>query len=368
MNMPTAQGLSLSLNGNAISNLTYLNGQLTSNINLLPGANVFVLSASNACGNTTETFAINYLPCALPIVSISGSVPNNSSTQDGSLTLNAAITNYDSQTLVIITKNGTVISGYTNNNGQLSGTINLPLGTTTITVSATKPCGTDLQTYVVTRCKAPTVSLNMPNTIYTSVQTSTYFIQLNLANVDNISMVNTTQNGSPITGLTLSNTILGGQVTLQPGLNTFIISVTTNCGVASATFQLNYLQESITPPNGQGNGSDNNGQKETNENKNEKPVTPEPVKPVTPKPVTPEPVKPVTPAPVKPVTPAPVKPVTPEPVKPVTPEPVKPVTPKPVKPVTPAPVKPVVPAPVKPVVPDPPVPVEKKPEEKGGGK
>jgi hypothetical protein len=205
----------------------------------------------------------------------------------------------------------------------------------------------------------------------TSVQTSTYFIQLNLANVDNISMVNTTQNGSPITSLTLSNTILGGQVTLQPGLNTFIISVNTNCGVASATFQLNYLQESITPPNGQGNGSDNNGQKETNENKNEKPVTPEPVKPVTPKPVTPvtpEPVKPVTPAPVKPVTPAPVKPVTPEPVKPVTPEPVKPVTPKPVKPVTPAPVKPVVPAPVKPVVPDPPVPVEKKPEEKGGGK
>ena len=331
MNMATAQGISLSLNGNAISNFNYLNGQLTCNINLLPGSNVFVLSASNACGNTTETFTLSYLPCTLPVVSISGSIPNNSSTQDGSLALVASITNYDNQTLVEITKNGTVISGYTNNNGQLSGTINLPLGTTTITVSATKACGTDLQTYVVTRCKAPTVTLNMPNAMNTSVQSSTYFIQLNLANVDNISMVNATQNGSPITTLTLSNTILGGQVTLQPGLNTFIISVNTNCGVASVTFQLSYTQESITPPNGQGNGSDNNGQKGSDQNKNEKPVAPAPVKPVAP-------------APVKPVAPAPVKPA-------------------PVKPVKPAP-----PKPVKPVVPDPPVPVEKKPEEKGGGK
>ena len=366
MNMATAQGISLSLNGNAISNFNYLNGQLTCNINLLPGSNVFVLSASNACGNTTETFTLSYLPCTSPVVSISGSIPNNSSTQDGSLALVASITNYDNQTLVEITKNGTVISGYTNNNGQLSGTINLPLGTTTITVSATKACGTDLQTYVVTRCKAPTVTLNMPNAISTSVQSSTYFIQLNLANVDNISMVSATQNGSPITSLTLSNTILGGQVTLQPGLNTFIISVNTNCGVASATFQLNYSQESITPPNGQGNGSDNNGQKGSNENKNEKPVTPAPAKPVTPapaKPVTPAPAKPVTPAPAKPVTPAPAKPVTPAPAKPVTPAPAKPVTPAPDKPITPAPAKP-----VKPIKATPTVPVEKKPEEKGSGK
>jgi large repetitive protein len=362
-NVSNSEAISLTLNGQNINNFSFNAGQVLASVTLQPGINTFYLSGRNACGNNNNISVVNYDACISPVVSIIGSVPNNSSTQDGSLTLNAAITNYDNQTLVVITKNGTVISGYTNNNGQLSGTINLPLGTTTITVSATKPCGTDLQTYVVTRCKAPTVSLNMPNTIYTSVQTSTYFIQLNLANVDNISMVNATQNGSPITSLTLSNTILGGQVSLQPGLNTFIISVNTNCGVASATFQLNYSQESITPPDGQGNGSDNNSQKGSDQNKNEKPVAPAPVKPVKPAPV-----KPVTPEPVKPVTPKPVKPVTPKPVKPVTPKPVKPVTPKPVKPVTPEPVKPVTPKPVKPVVPDPPVPVEKKPEEKGGGK
>jgi hypothetical protein len=159
-------------------------------------------------------------------------------------------------------------------------------------------------------------------------------------------MVNVTQNGIVLTNLTLSTTILGGQVTLQPGTNKFLVTVNTTCGIVTKSFEIFYSQQNngtIIPPKESGN----NGEEKSNE----------PITPVKPNPVTPEPVKP------KPVTPEPVKPnpVTPEPVKPkpVTP---KPVTPEPVKPKLATP-EPATPEPVKPI--KPPVPI---PKEKGGGK
>ena len=351
INMASAQGITLTFNGTPMNNFTYLNNELSANITLIPGENTFVLSALNACGNGTETFIIYYNQCDAPTVALSANLPNNSITEATSITLNASITNYTNQTVIQVTKNGNILSGYTNNNGQISGTINLQLGITTLIVTASNQCGQDTKTYVINRCKSPTISLITPNNNQTNSTTSNYFIQLNLANVDNINMVNVTQNGIVLTNLTLSTTILGGQVTLQPGTNKFLVTVNTTCGIVTKSFEIFYSQQNngtIIPPNESGNNGD------------EKSI--EPITPVKPNPVTPEPVKP------KPVTPEPVKPnpVSPEPVKPkpVTPEPVKPnpVTPEPVKPkpITPEPVSP---EPVKPI--KPPVPI---PKEKGGGK
>ncbi|MCX6191488.1 MAG: hypothetical protein NT109_04325 [Flavobacteriia bacterium] len=348
INMASSQGITLTFNGSPINNFTYLNNELSANINLIPGENTFVLSAINACGNGTETFIIYYNQCDAPIVTLTADLPNNSITEATNLTLNASIANYDNQTVIQVTKNGNILSGYTNNNGQISGTINLPLGITTLIVTASNQCGQDTKTYVINRCKAPTIALISPNNENSNASTSSSFIQLNLANVENINMVTVTQNGLALTNLTLSTTILGGAVTLQPGTNTFLVSVNTPCGMVTKTFVIFYTQQNngnIIPPKESGN----NG-----EEKSAEPITP--VKPVTPEPVKP---KPVTPEPVKPVTPEPVKP---KPVKPVTPEPVKPVTPEPEKPVTPEPEKP-----KKPINPKIANPTEKKAEEKGGG-
>ena len=326
MNMASSQGLTLTFNGTPVNNFTYLNNELSANINLIPGENTFVLSAINACGNGTETFVIVYIQCTAPIVTLSADLPNNSITEATNLTLNASIANYDNQTVIQVTKNGNILSGYTNNNGQISGTINLPLGITTLIVTASNQCGQDTKTYVINRCKAATITLSIPNNDNSNTSTSSSFIQLNLANVDNINMVTVTQNGLILTNLTLSTTILGGAVTLQPGANTFLVSVNTPCGLVTKTFVIFYTLEnngSVIPPKESGN----NGEEKSNE----------PITPVKPKPVTPEPVKP------KAVTPKLVKPkaVTPEPVTP------EPVTPEPVKPIKP-------PAPI--------------PKEKGGGK
>ena len=331
INMASAQGLTLTFNGTPINNFTYLNNELSANINLVPGENTFVLSAINACGNGTETFIIYFNQCDAPIVTLTADLPNNSITEATNLTLNASIANYDNQTIIQVTKNGNILNGYTNVNGQISGTINLPLGITTLIVTASNQCGQDTKTYVINRCKAATITLSIPNNENSNTSTSSSFIQLNLANVDNINMVTVTQNGIILTNLTLSTTILGGAVTLQPGSNKFLVSVNTPCGLVTKSFVIFYSQQNngtVIPPKESGN----NGEEKSNE----------PVTPVKPKPVTPEPVKP------KPVTPEPVKP------KPVTPEPVKP------KPVTPEPVTPEPDEPIKP-----PVPI---PTEKGGGK
>jgi hypothetical protein len=400
-NMTSSQGLSVQQNGQNISNYTFVNGLLNANITLSSGVNTFTINAQNACGTDAATSTISYLQCLAPTVQINATIPNNSSTTSGTLTINASIGNYDPLTTILVTKNGNVVNGYSNNNGQISGTLNIALGTTVIVVSASNACGTDSDTYTIERCKIPTLTLITPANVATTVLSSSYFIQMNAENVGNINMISATQNGAPLGGMTLSNTIYGGMVTLQAGINTFEVQVATGCGTAQLSFTINYTVQNngttISPngqgqnlnggnsdSNGSGNPNNNGGNSDTNSdgdgllktnngtdktNIPVKPVTPAPAKPTV---VTPAPAKPtvVTPEPVKPISP---KPVTPAPVKPtvVTPDPVKPTSPKPV---TPAPAKPkvVTPDPVKPTSPKPVTTTPEKPavktEKSGGGK
>ncbi len=388
--MNSSQGISIQQNGQNISSYTFVNGLLNSNVTLSNGLNTFTINAQNACGTDAATSTISYQKCLAPNIQINASIPNNSSTTSGTLTINANIDNYDPLTTILVTKNGNVVNGYANNNGQISGTLNIALGTTVIAVSASNACGSDSETYTVERCKMPTLTLVTPGSVATTVQSSVYFIQMNAENVGNISMINTTQNGAPLGGMTLSNTIYGGMVTLLAGINTFEVQVATGCGTAQVSFTINYTLQNTgntISPNGQGqnlnggnsdsngsgnqnnnggnsdNNSDGDGLLKTN-NGSEKIQTPStPIKPAAPKPTV------VTPTP---VTPAPVKPtvVTTDPVKPPAPKPTvvtpAPVTPSPEKPtvVTPEPVKPNSPKPGAVTPEKPPV----KTEKSGGGK
>jgi len=59
-NIPTAQGIILSLNGTTQSNFTYSNGNLSAVFNLIKGLNTIVVSVNNECGSASKTISINY--------------------------------------------------------------------------------------------------------------------------------------------------------------------------------------------------------------------------------------------------------------------------------------------------------------------
>jgi hypothetical protein len=321
-NIDNTEGISFSFNGNNV-NYELNNGVLTSNVTLQPGSNAFVLSVMNNCGSDIENSTVLFSNCTAPDVQISGSIPSGSTTESTSVMLTVNIGGYDANTSLQVSKNGNIINGINANNGYISQNVNLSDGLTTIVVTATNDCGTDSETYTLTRCKAPTIVLINPNGSNINVTSPVFSLSLDLQNVNNTNQISLSQNGTSLSGMTLAGSSMNLPVILQVGPNAFMVNVNTACGRDQESFVINYVANNQNPnnnggslpPNNQGQGFGNNNGNQGGGNENNAggkapsntddknvpaPVKPAPVPPA-PKPaaVTPPPAA-VKPAPAKP--------------------------------------------------------------------
>jgi hypothetical protein len=255
-NMYDVEGLYFTYNGQNTP-FNFVNGVLTANVTLTPGAtNVFYLTATNNCGTDSETSTVNFINCIMPDVTINGSIANGSSTTSSSVMINASIAGYDANTSVQVTKNGNIVNGLSWTTGSISQNVNLADGLNTFVITATNACGTDTETYTVTQCKSPTVSLMSPSSTVSTASLSAYVLTFNVQNVSNSNELTLTQNGVILSGLTLAGNIATLPVLLQSGANNFNLAVNTACGAAQSSFTINYTANITPPPN---NTNDNGG-------------------------------------------------------------------------------------------------------------
>ena len=263
------EGVYFTYNGQNVP-FTFENGVITANVTLNPGSNTFFITAGNNCGTDTETSTVTFANCTLPEITINGSIANGGSSTASSVMINASVNGYDVSTSVQVTKNGNVVNGLSWATGSISQNVNLSDGLNTITITATNACGTDTETYTVTKCKAPTISLVSPASNVTNVSLAAYVLTLNIQNVSNANELSLTQNGSTLTGISLGGSIATLPVMLQAGANNFNLSVTTACGSTQTSFTINYTANVAPPTN---NTNDNNGgvEKPTNSPQNNQP-------------------------------------------------------------------------------------------------
>ena len=240
INNVQAQGVSLTLNGQPVANTVITNGQLRANVTLNPGANVFVLTVTNACGTAAETITVNYDNCIPPAVSIVTPATNNTTVTTGSVGFLAQVSNVTAQG-VSVTVNGQQTTAVTYMNGQLRGNLSLSAGTNTITVTATNSCGSDTETITITynNCIAPVLTMVTPVASGTEVTNANYTLLAQLTNV-NAQQVTVSQNGANLTPVNLANGQLSMNVTLAAGINTFVITATNDCGNVNETVSVTY--------------------------------------------------------------------------------------------------------------------------------
>jgi hypothetical protein len=242
----TAGGITLTINGQAVSGTTFVNGQLRGNLTLNTGTNVIVLTAINACGTSTETITINYNNCIPPTLAIVAPSGNNTTVTAANFSLLAQASNVTAQQITV-TFNGQTVSGTNFSNDQLSANVTLNEGANMFVVTATNACGTASETFNVTytSCVPPTLNLVSPSSTNLTVTNANLAVLAQLTNVT-APQITMTQNGQPVSGATFANGQLRGNLTLIGGANVIVITATNACGTVSETITINY--NNCVPP------------------------------------------------------------------------------------------------------------------------
>lgn len=240
-NITSPQDVVVRLNGNAVSNVNFNNGQLTANVTLVNGSNNVSITASNTCGSNTQTSSVNLNSCVAPTVTFNSSLPSGSYTTQSSFSANIVIGNYNPNVWLIVRVNGVNVTNYNNNNGVITGNINLGFGTTTIEVIANSPCGSNQGSYTITRCKTASLTLVRPTSTNVTVSEQNQVFQFKLFNVENPQWLSIQFNNATFNNYQIQGELVSGMVSLNPGINTVRINVNTPCNQFTETITINYV-------------------------------------------------------------------------------------------------------------------------------
>ena len=241
-----AQAVGLKVNGqDVIFNLS--NAILTANLNLIPGVNTIIVSASNSCGTVIETSTITYDNCVPPTIQLTGIQNTTQTVTNPNFALAAVVAGINLPSNISFTQNG-LGKSFNFANSNFSANLQLVEGLNTITLSATNSCGVAIKTLNITlnTCVPPTVSFTNPANSGTTIDNAAFVFKANVQNIANAQGVVLKQNGATISNYSFVNGLITANVTLQAGLNTFSVVTTNLCGVASETTTITF--DNCVPP------------------------------------------------------------------------------------------------------------------------
>ena len=261
-NVQNAQNVTFTVNGQNSRNFS-LNGSSfsASGINLNPGNNTVVVSATNRDGNASDNATIVYnAPVQPPVVTITvpGSNPYNSPSNTSSI--RATILNVADASGVIFMVNGQYVTNF-NFSGTNFSAANLPLnsGTNTFTITGTNSAGSDIKSTVInyTPQAAPSIG-DMSVAVQPANTGCTVTVYAGLSNVTNINQITFKINGVVTSGFTFQNNVFNYSYNVtsnNPSTINYEITVNNGGGTATQTRSANVANCSVQAPPDVRNGN-----------------------------------------------------------------------------------------------------------------
>ena len=268
-NVTSKSQIQVTVNGVVDNNFLYNSAAKTFSISasLIPGANAFVVTATNAGGSDSRSVTVIYQqpivqnnPTPAPVVTFLTPNVNPFTISNATTNVVASVLNVTSQSQIVLTQNGIITPfSYNASNHQLSFNALLQQGSNAITVTATTPSGTDSKTITIIYNKpvtvaAPVVTIINPNVPVFNASVSPSPVAATIQNVTAIGQVSATVNGSPVPTNALSFNVASGllnfNANLIVGANTITIMATNVAGMDSKSTTIVYEQAAppVAPP------------------------------------------------------------------------------------------------------------------------
>ena len=233
-----------SVGQNVLFNFNSSTKKLTANVVLVPGANSFTIRVNNRCGSDSKVVSLNFLNCTLPSAVFTSPNTLSDTVRNSAYTITAAISGINNVQGIKLIQNNFVINGYSFNaaNGLLQASVNLVPGRNVFTLELFNACGNNIVTSEIfyNDCVNPTITMISPSATGTTVNSPQFNLAFLASGVTEKNQVVISQNNSPLNIFSLVNGKIDLSTTLNPGVNTFSIIVSTRCGNVSQIFTVNY--------------------------------------------------------------------------------------------------------------------------------
>lgn len=253
-NVNSANQINVNVNGSTVNNFSYNvnTHQLQMNVNLIEGANVVTITATNSAGSDYETQTILYRKPTTqtpPVVTIVDPIQSPYTTFNSSYLVQAHIQHINGAQDITVKINGisTQNFNYLSSNQQLSINAGLNLGSNTVQITATNSAGQDTETTTIiykrqTSATPPVVHITDPATNIT-VSSSQYNLSAIVQNVNNSSNIDLVINGVGVNNFNYDENTLTLNHTLNfstPGVYTVLIVANNDAGSESDNVNITY--------------------------------------------------------------------------------------------------------------------------------
>lgn len=247
-------------NGQNIQNYSYNanSGRFSFNSVLMPGQNIFSLSAVNNFGQAQDQTIIVYNPPITvnpPVVTITNPANLNATVGSPNYNFSANVLNVNNRQNVSVVLNG---ANYTNfnfnpNNGRLTAALNLVPGTNTVTVSGTNVDGTangaaQIVYRNVNTGSAPIVNITNPEANPFQTNNANESVSATVQNVVSKNNIMVSVNGNNTSNFSFSGSQVRLTTNLVIGNNTIAISASNQFGQDAASTVINYTPIQTNQP------------------------------------------------------------------------------------------------------------------------
>ena len=251
-----AQQIVLRINGQISSNFTYTpsSEMMDFTSGLVPGANIFEITATNNDGQDQKSTTIVYKepnPTVPPVVTITNPLANPYSVTTATTPIAATVLNVDGLQNIVVRVNGAVVTGATYNAStkQLNYVMNLVHGSNTLDITATNSAGQASDSRVVMYRREqipvpPVVTFINPASPGTTVNVAGITVKATVQYVNEANQVVVLQNGMVVVpsmwNFNPSTKEVTLNTTLNAGNNVFTITGTNAAGNHTATTNITY--------------------------------------------------------------------------------------------------------------------------------